>query len=191
MPDKRKNPKYDWALMKAEYVEKNITLAELAHAHDIPYSTLSKKSSKDNWAEARKEYSEKIAKKLSNRASNEQARHYMRLINSTDKLAARLEEAIEQEDQLYTYRGAKGEEERRTLLNTAHMRELIDLVREVNSATNEILGVLPRERIEEIELEKRRIAADAAAAEAERGMDGGSLGGVIVLPRINKADDGA
>ena len=187
MPDKRRNPKCDWPLLRAEYVEKNITLAELARAHDISYSTLSKRASKEGWSEKREEYGEIIAKKLSNRASNEQARYYARLLASADEISRRLEEAVKKDGQLYLHDAGENGEEQREMFNTAHAREMYELVRQGNEIFNEILGVLPRERIEEIELEKQRIAAETLAAENERrGADGFSAGGVIVLPGIKE-----
>ena len=55
--------KYDWAKIKAEYVQGNVTLEELSKKYGCSFSFIQQKSAKDKWNEETKIYRRKIEEK--------------------------------------------------------------------------------------------------------------------------------
>lgn len=188
MGDKRRKANADWLALQTEYVTKNVTLAELARAHDISYNTLIHHSSKEKWSEKRQEYHKIIVSKTANRISNDVARHYKRIIKASDALIARIEEAVSDKDQSYLWDDKDGDDKKRDRVNTAFLSEIAHLLAESLRLQNEIHGVLPESEWQHIETERRKIEALSTAK--NESVDNLGAGGVIVLPQINKADDG-
>lgn len=189
MPDKRRKAGVDWLALQTEYVTKNVTLAELARAHDISYNTLTHHSSSEEWNKKRQEYYEIIVSKTTNRISNDVAKHYKRIIKASDALIARIEEAVSSKEQAYLWDDKNGEDKQRDRVNTAFLSEIARLLGESLRLQNEIHGVLPESEWQSIETERRKIEALSAAKNEPEGDL--NTGGVIVLPRINNADGDA
>jgi hypothetical protein len=87
----------DWVSIKAEYIATGISLRDLAAKHDVSFSSLGKKASREHWKAERKETGDKVATKVKQKivavsVANEVDR-LTRLLGVNDLLADKLERA--------------------------------------------------------------------------------------------------
>lgn len=57
---KKTKGKYDWVKLKNEYLTTNISLRGLAEKHNIPFSTVNARSSREEWGKQKPEIQNKI-----------------------------------------------------------------------------------------------------------------------------------
>lgn len=172
-----------WLDLMLEYVAKNISLAELARAHEVSYSTLVKRARRENWDAERAKYRQTVVRKATNRLSSAHARHYRALLAANDRLARKLEDAMKNGEEYVYYPGTKDETTGKQI-NTAFLRSVSDLIDRTRQVADGLLGVHTAREVEEFELERAKI--DAAVSSAS----GGEGGGVILLPpTLDEADE--
>lgn len=176
MAKKKNGP--DWVDIKRDYVTKNFSYPELAEMHGVPLSTLNKRASKEKWVEARKEYGRIVERKYLNRMSNEQAREYVHVERSLQKILRGIEDSLEPvRNELYKYRISIDGNTNGTVeldqINTNHIEEVLKLIDKAEGLLSRLYGVLPADKRKEYEIAIKR--AEAAAAEGQ------DSGGVQVL----------
>lgn len=180
MDDNKNAP--DWEAIKIEYVTENISYEKLAKRHGVSHSTLIKRAYRERWTQEREKYRQEVVKKIYNRMSNAEAKKYTKVDRSLQKLADLIEKSLDDEKrEAYKYRVGEGANTQMVdlgVLNTEHLDRVEDLLNKVRKQMDDLYGVLPLRQIRELELEAKRIEADACGG----GDDEGSAGGVIALP---------
>ena len=189
MEDIKNTP--DWEAIKIEYVTENISYEKLANKHKVPPSTLIKRAYRERWTQEREKYRQEVVKKIYNRMSNAEAKKYTKVDRSLQRLAELIEKSLDDEKrEAYKYRVGEGANTQMVdlgVLNTEHLDRVEDLLNKVRKQMDELYGVLPLRQIRELELEAKRIEADACVG----GDDETSTGGVIALPaRLPEAPSG-
>jgi hypothetical protein len=96
----------DWKRIKAEYVAGGISLRKLSDKYGVSFSTIQKKSMEEKWGELRKKSGRKSEEKIIDAVSSKEAKKAVkklsRVVDLTDKLLDKIEQAIEELDiQLY------------------------------------------------------------------------------------------
>ena len=100
---RRKKNKIDWLEIRKAYITgKDVTLQELADIFGISENAILKQSAKENWAEKRKQYQEKVFKKTCNKIADKTAD---RLAKLSDRLLDKIEQAG---DELHIYEEVNG-----------------------------------------------------------------------------------
>ena len=59
----------DWLKIKTEYVTTQISLRDLAKKHGVSFSTVSRRSDKENWVQLRKEHEKEVSTKVIQKAA--------------------------------------------------------------------------------------------------------------------------
>lgn len=59
----------DWLKIKTEYVTTQISLRDLAQKHGVSFSTVSRRSDKENWVQLRKEHEKEVSTKVIQKAA--------------------------------------------------------------------------------------------------------------------------
>lgn len=67
---KRTNNKYDWAVIKTEYLTTPISIRKLATKYDIPYNTINSRSNKEKWASEKQSIQSKIEAETKQKATD-------------------------------------------------------------------------------------------------------------------------
>jgi hypothetical protein len=92
----------DWAKIRAEYVNSDISLAMIAEKYEISASVVQKRSQKEKWSEKRKQMSrrkaDKVAEQINDKNINQTVKDIDKLVNATNKLLTKINTAINQVD---------------------------------------------------------------------------------------------
>ena len=92
----------DWKKIKAEYIAGGTSYRKLAEKYGVSFSTLRKVAAKENWTDLRNKCSTKRDTKIIEKLSDKSADKLSRVLDITDKLLDKLEQAISELDiQLY------------------------------------------------------------------------------------------
>ena len=101
-PKKTGRQNYDWDVIKLDYISNpKSSINQISEKYGIRRATVSQKSRENGWANAKKEYLQKVSTKASTKASTKQADRLARLIDATDKIAEVLEGALKDPEQFY------------------------------------------------------------------------------------------
>ena len=92
----------DWKKIKAEYIAGGTSYRKLAEKYGVSFSTLRKVAAKENWTDLRNKCGTRSDTKIIEKLSEKSADKMSRVLDITDKLLDKLEQAIEELDiQLY------------------------------------------------------------------------------------------
>lgn len=171
-----------WLDVMLEFVAKNVSLAELARARKVSYSTLVKRAERENWAAERANYRQTVVRKATNRLSSEQVRHYRALLSANDRLAKKIDQALKNGEE-YIYNPGDEKERKGKQINTAFLKNVSELIDRTRRVADGLLGVMTPQEVEEFELERAKVDSIASA-----GSDV-DQGGVIILPPVMRPED--
>lgn len=85
----------DWKKIKTEYIKSDISARNLAARHDIAYSTLRRHMETEKWSAARTQFKRSAEKQSIAAMARSAARKAERFKSMTDKMAIKLDKAIE------------------------------------------------------------------------------------------------
>lgn len=87
--------KYDWAAIKEEYVQSNLTVPELSAATGIPQSTLETHCNREGWVAMRQEYRVRVARETRELGVKKEARERVDLLESSYEIITTLKDTID------------------------------------------------------------------------------------------------
>lgn len=169
-----------WVEIENEYVtdirKKPCTLEDLSNKYGIAIGTIEKYSMENKWSEKRKKYKETIKRKavektaeiISDDLSQVTARH----LRVSDKLISIIEEALEDENELYKYveklrqgygKGAFEESivvDVKDALNDAKLLNIVQSLEKLQKMQRQTLGILDAKDQHKIEMDKRKMGDD-------------------------------
>ena len=94
----------DWLGIKAEYVSTSITMQKLSEKHGVSVSAIKRRSTAENWTANRTttepEVYRKTVRKVIEKTATNEANRIVKLLAIGDKLAERLDLAVEQLDRM-------------------------------------------------------------------------------------------
>lgn len=92
----------NWQKLKAEYIAGDMSYRELAEKRGVPFNTLKTHAVEEQWYQLRQQKNQKATTKALEILSDKSADKMARVLDLTDKLLNKLEQAIEELDiQLY------------------------------------------------------------------------------------------
>lgn len=174
-----------WIEIENEYVtdirKKPCTLEDLSRKYGIAIGTIEKYSMENKWSEKRKKYKETIKQKTAEKAaeiisddlSTVTARHF----RVSDKLISIIEQALEDEDELYKYveklrqgygQGVFQESivvEVNDALNDGKLVNIVNSLEKLQKMQRQTLGILDAKDQHKIEMDKRKMGDDDAEYE--------------------------
>ena len=154
-----------WLDVMLDYVAKDKSLAEIAVAREVSYSTLVKRARRERWSEERTNYRQLVVRKATNRLSSQQVRHYRSLLAANDRLAKILEKALQNGEE-YVYNPGSEDEATGKQINTTFLRNVSELIDRTRRVADGLLGLMSVQEVEENELEREKIFAEAKSSEA-------------------------
>ena len=87
----------DWTKIKTEYItDSNSSYRSLCEKYGVPFSTLSRKAKEEKWTELRVQAEHKVSTKTIDKAIKQKVDRATRLMDVTDKLLIKIEEAVEE-----------------------------------------------------------------------------------------------
>lgn len=87
----------DWTKIKTEYItDSKSSYRKLAEKYNVPLATLSRKAKEEEWTKLRKQTEYKVSIKTIDKAIDKKVDRATRLMDVTDKLLNKVEEAIEE-----------------------------------------------------------------------------------------------
>ena len=97
--------KVNWRKIKTEYIS-DLTASHrsLAAKYGVAVSAVSKRASEEGWAQARKEYNEKVVQAMLQERASADARVLARFSSAAEKALERIEAALDDPDHFYRYR---------------------------------------------------------------------------------------
>ena len=102
MEDEMKKQEPDWAQIRGEYVNTNVSLWALAAKYDVSLGTLQKHSAKGKWSEKRKQLAgdkaERVSERLHERDVKQTVKDIERVCKAAGKLIDKVNRAIAQVD---------------------------------------------------------------------------------------------
>lgn len=180
MAEKKKNDRRDYSAVKYEYISSKKYLTQVAEEFKIPYSTLYKIATRENWTEQRRIFGEKADKKVFNRKSNAVARRYQEIDEAYGRIAGQLNDSVDpggRELYLYPVYDENGKlkgfvEMQRA--NAEHAKEVLSVLNQCKKQMDDLYGIVSREK--EMDHEVAMKQAEAAASE-----EGGGNGNITVM----------
>lgn len=174
-----------WIEIENEYVtdirRKPCTLEDLSKKYNIPLQTIFDYSAANKWSEKRRRYKEETKKKTAEKTaeiiSNELSAVTARHLRVSDKLISIIEEALEDENELYKYveklrQGyGKGVFEEsivvdvKDALNDAKLVNIVQSLEKLQKMQRQTLGILDAKDQHKIEMDKRKMGDDDAEYE--------------------------
>jgi phage terminase small subunit len=169
-----------WIEIENEYVtdirKKPCTLKDLAEKYGIPYKRVREYAAEHQWTEKRDKYrtnvgqktAEKTAEIISNELSTVTARHF----RVSDKLISIIEQALEDENELYKYveklRQGYGPGEFdesivvdvKDALNDSKLVNIVNSLEKLQKMQRQTLGILDAKDQHKIEMDKRKMGDD-------------------------------
>lgn len=85
----------DFNKIKAEYIRGGISYRKLAEKHGVSLSSITRRSSKEKWADLRKQREEKASTKIVENVANQEARRVNGVQSLADLLLDKIKEGIE------------------------------------------------------------------------------------------------
>lgn len=166
----------DWAKIKTEYITTKASYRQLAEKYGVHYQSICRKSQEEHWIEQREQHVNKTVTKALNKISNNQVDKIARIDALTDKLLAKLEQAVDELDLKITSRKIKTEEyDMEVTLETleASPGGIVDRkgLRELTSALKDIKEIkMVRHELDEAEQQARiaKLRREAEADEADK-----------------------
>jgi hypothetical protein len=87
----------DWTQIKTEYItDSNSSYRKLAQKHGVPFSTLKRRAKDEEWTRLREQAEHEVTTKTINKDIDKKVDRATRLMNVTDKLLIKIEEAVEE-----------------------------------------------------------------------------------------------
>ena len=87
----------DWTQIKTEYItDSNSSYRRLAEKYEVSFNTLQCRAKKEEWAKLKRQAQDKITKKTIDKDINKKVDRATRLMDVTDKLLIKIEEAVEE-----------------------------------------------------------------------------------------------
>lgn len=87
----------DWTKIKTEYItDSNSSYRRLAEKYEVSFNTLQCRAKKEGWAKLKRQAQDKITKKTIDKDINKKVDRATRLMDVTDKLLIKIEEAVEE-----------------------------------------------------------------------------------------------
>ena len=185
MAEKKKNKKRDYDEIKYTYVSSKKYLTEIADEFEIPYSTLYKIATRENWAEQRRIFGEKADKKVFNRKTNAVARRYQEIDEAYGRIAGQLNDSVNpcgRELYLYPVYDVNGKLKGFVDLqraNAEHAEKVLGVLDKCKKQMDDLYGIVSREK--EMDHEVAMLEAEKANAE------GNSGGGNVTVMLTEKA----
>lgn len=90
----------DWEKIKAEYLTTDISIRDLAQKYGVHYTTIAKKSSKEDWQTQRQQQATKTLTKMLAADTKQKVDRATRLKTVADKLLNKVEVLVERDDYL-------------------------------------------------------------------------------------------
>lgn len=104
----------DWAKIRNEYINGNISYRKLAEKHGVSFNTLKDRAVAEKWFEQKKEQHNKIQTKTQQKTAEKlaeaEANRLLRISAAADRLLEKIEEATEQLDQFIVTNKVKQKE---------------------------------------------------------------------------------
>lgn len=92
----------DWIKIRNDYINGDLSYRKLAEKHGVSFNTLKDRAVKENWYKEKKKQHEKIRiktqQKTANKKANAEVDRLTRLLNVSDKLLTKAEQAIAELD---------------------------------------------------------------------------------------------
>ena len=173
----------DWERIRTEYITGRENLRTLCERCGVAYSSISKRSSAEKWAQQRKEYAKTVQKKALARASTRDARRVASLQTAGRRMCQELERLMaDAQKQLYTHVAIETADGRSRLterrLETVDDHRLLNLAKAMREMTGvmrnlyDIQTASEREQLamarEKLEIEREKLArGDAQDTQVE------------------------
>ena len=90
----------DWKAIKTEYITTDTSYRKLAQKYGVSYNAIGNRSRQENWQEMRDQHLTKTMTKTMNAIASQQANRAARLQSVADKLLAKVERRIEDDEGL-------------------------------------------------------------------------------------------
>lgn len=90
----------DWQAIKTEYITTDTSYRKLAQKYGVTYNNIGIRSRKEGWPELRNQHNARTMTKAMNAIASQQASRAARLQTVADKLLAKVERLIEDDEEL-------------------------------------------------------------------------------------------
>ena len=160
----------DWQKIKTEYITTDTSYRKLAQKYGVTHTNIGIRSRKEGWPELRTQHNAKTITKTMNAIASQQASRAARLQTVADKLLAKVERLIEDDEEL--------------LADTSSMRDISRILKDLK----DIQMIKSDADMREQEARIDKLRADAAA---NRNDDDDDETGVILMPPVKevRSDD--
>lgn len=125
----------NWAELRNEYINGNISYRKLAEKHGVSVNTLQIRARDELWVEKRKEQRERITaktlQKTAEKLAEQEANRILRISAAADKLLEKIEQATEQLDQFIVTNKVKQREVKYSTSKAGFGKPEKEIVKEV------------------------------------------------------------
>jgi hypothetical protein len=178
--------KPDWDDIRTEYVTSETSYRKLADKYKINYQTIAKTARAEKWVNKRKEHTNKILTKTSDKIAESKANKLATIAESADKMADTIHRVMEDTDQFFRRTTLAGEEIVSQKADTKAMKELASAMKDLTSVLRNVYNI-PTEA-ESISLQIARERLEIEKRNSEREEDGITTG-IVLIPQVMDDDE--
>lgn len=179
---KKKNggQRYDWHLLKTEYVTTDISLKKLAEKHGIRSRTVEDRCAKEGWVALRKKHKEKVTSRATNKAATKQANALAKELESVDLISDVIRESLNDLKQFnkhlvqneYVADGGNivrvTEQQEFDVIDTRRLKELASSLKLVEEMKRSMLSILTMEQKNRELRERRKLELEEERLELQK-----------------------
>lgn len=185
----------DWTELKAEYASTDISYRKIAEKYEVSFNTLQKVAKSEGWTKARRNYRDKLAKKilqnLSSKMAYECTKKLIGLQKAADYLADEINSILKDPDQFKRYiihiHNRKADEsvsdvEERIFLkyDTKSIRDLAIALRELTTVIRNVYDIPTAQEKFYMDIAAQRLDLETRKVSLADELDNET--GVILLP---------
>lgn len=165
----------NWTKAKTAYVTGEMSYRDIAKRFKVSPSEVSKHGKEEGWVEARNEYRASLAEKSIEVSQEMEINRLRSLQNSAMKMCAQLEEALQNENELYMHVFVEGKGEGRSVLSEKRMesmdtgkaRNLCQCLQTMTNAMRNLFEIQTKAQQQQLELAREKMQLEREKADRD------------------------
>lgn len=170
--------KTGWAKIKHAYICGEMSYRELAQKFGVPFKTLSEVAKREGWVTKRRQFRDEVSARAYARARDDEVDELERIRAAADKLGGKLEEIMQDEDQLFLHTAVLADmdgatdlyERKMKAVNPRTMVALAKAMKDMTAVLRDLHGLSTRaeDRADKLARDKLKLERDRLKLEQEK-----------------------
>ena len=171
-----------WTKIRHAYVCGDMSYRELAAKFGVSFKTLQEVAKKEEWVKKRRQFRDEVGAQAYTRARDEAVDELGRIRSAADRLGRKLDEIMEDEDQLYMHAvvladaegGSEMFDRKMKTVNTMAVRDLAKAMKDMTAVLRDLHGISTKAEEQSHRLAREKLTLEKKRFELEKEKSAGS-----------------